>query len=119
MVDINPNVSTIRAQLQAQLQASKTNIRARTGGADASPNPADLIEERLKVRGDERRDNRQLPVKLSDRSNQLSSARELDQAKARAAKVAGNNREAPAGRTSIRENELRNQPLGQIIDIRV
>jgi len=119
MVDINPNVSTLRAQLQAQLQATRTGVRAGQNGSETKPTPSDVIDERIKARGDERRDNRQLPVKKGDRSNQLSSASELDQAKARVSLVAGNNREAPTGRTSVRENELRNQPLGQIIDIRV
>ena len=119
MVDINPNVSTLRAQLQAQAQANKTGVRARQNTAEAKPAPSDVIDERIKARGDERRENRQLPVKQSDRGNQLSSASELDQAKARVSLVAGGNREAPTGRTSVRENELRNQPLGQIIDIRV
>jgi len=119
MVDINTNASTLRAQLQAQLQADRSGIRARTGSTETRPRSVDVLDERIKARGDENRNNRQLPVKQGDRSNQLSSAQELDQAKARVVKVAGNNREAPAGRTSVRENELRNQPLGQIIDIRV
>jgi len=125
MVDINPNVSTLRAQVQAQLQANKTGIRAGQNSAEARPVPSDVprssdvIEERIKARGDERRESRQLPVKQSDRSNELSSTSELDKAKARVSLVAGSNREAPAGRTSVRENELRSQPLGQIIDIRV
>ena len=118
MVDVNPNASSLQAQLQAQLQANKAGIRAR-GGANLTPRPQEMIEERLKARSDDRDASRQLPVKRSDTNNQLSSPQELDQAKARVSQVAGNNREAPNGRTSIRENELRNQPLGQIIDIRV
>ena len=119
MVDINTNASTLRAQLQAQQQANQTGNRARTNSVAPRPTPAEVAEARIQARGDERRENRQLPVKQGDRANELSSAQELDQAKARVSRVAGNNREAPAGRTSIRENELRNQPLGQIIDIRV
>jgi len=119
MVDINPNASALRAQIQAQLQAGRAGVRVRQNNAEIKQTPSDVIEERIKARGDERGENRQLPVKQSERSSQLSSASELDQAKARVSLVAGGNREAPTGRTSVRENELRNQPLGQIIDIRV
>ncbi len=119
MVDVNPKASGLQAQIQAQLQASKTGVRARTSEADASPKPKDIIEARIKARGDERRDVRQLPAKVSNRNTDLSSAQDLARAKARVVQVAGNNREAPTGRTSLRENELRNQPLGQIVDIRV
>lgn len=119
MVDINTNASTLRAQLQAQSQANQTGIRARSNNAAEQPKPADVVEARIQARGDERRENRQLPVKQSDRGGQLSSASELDRAKARVSRIAGSNRESPTGRISVRENELRNQPLGQIIDIRV
>jgi len=118
MVDVNPNASSLQARLQAQLQSTKT-AGPRDKGVDLTPRPSDIIDERIKARGEEGGNNRRLPVKLSDRSNQLSSAKELAQAKARVNQVAANSREAPVGRTSTRENELRNQPLGQIIDIRV
>jgi hypothetical protein len=118
MVDVNPN-SSLQSQLQAQLQAKKLPIRPQEGDVGARLRPNDVVDERIKVRGDERRGNRQLPVKQSGRLSELSSARDLDRAKERVTQAAANNREAPAGRRSVRENELRNQPLGQIIDIRV
>lgn len=119
MVDVNPNASALQAQLQAQLQASKSGIRVGGNRTDLTPRPSDVIEERIKARGDERNDNRQLPVKQSNRSNDLSTPQELESAEKRINQVAANNREAPTGRTSARQNELRNQPLGQIVDIRV
>ena len=119
MVDISPNSSALQAQLQAQLQAKKSAVPVRGNANNLTPKPKDVVDERIQARSDDRRGNRNLPVKQSDRSGQLSSAKELDQAKARVNQVAGGGREAPNGRTSIRENELRNQPLGQIIDIRV
>jgi len=119
MVDINPNASSLQTQLQAQLQASKTGVRPRGNDANLAPRSQDIAEERIKARSDERGENRQLPVKQSDRANQLSSAHELDQAKARIKQATANNREAPIGRTSTRQSELKNQPLGQIVDIRV
>jgi len=119
MVDINPNASPLQAQLQAQLQARRAGARPSGNGLDLTPRPQDVIEERIKARSDERQQERQLPVKQSNRSNSLSSPRELDKAQARVRQEAANTREAPTGRTSTRQNELRNQPLGQIIDIRV
>jgi uncharacterized membrane protein len=117
MVDVNPNASTVQAQLQAQLQAGKNN--ARPSDSNQAQRPKDVIEERIQARRDESGTSRQLPVKRSTRNVDLSSPQELDAAKARVSDVAGNNREAPVGRTSARQNELRSQPLGQIIDIRV
>jgi len=119
MVDINPNASPLQAQLQAQLQASRAGVRPSGKDLGATPRPQDVIEERIKTRSDERQQDRQLPVKQSNRSNNLSSPQELDKAQARVRQEAANNREAPTGRTSTRQNELRSQPLGQIIDIRV
>lgn len=117
MVDVNPNASALQLQLQAQLQAKQSDLRAR--GNSAEIKPRDVIDERIKAKSDDRGGNRQLPVRQSDRSLQLSSSKELEAAKARVSQVAGSNRESPTGRTSLRENEARNQPLGQIIDIRV
>jgi len=119
MVDLNPNASSLQAQLQAQLQAGKTGVKPRTAVADIRPQPKDTADARAKVRGDDNSGSRRLPVKQPGRLSELSSPRELDDAKARVTRVAGNNREAPIGRTSARQSELRNQPLGQIVDIRV
>ena len=123
MVDVNPNASALQAQLQAQLQGGKSAVRTRPAPADTAqtqqPTPKDVVEDRIKARQDEGGDNRQLPVKRSTRSIDFSSRQELDAAEERVNKVAGNLREAPIGRTSTLQNELRNQPLGQIVDIRV
>jgi len=119
MVDVNPNASTIQAQLQAQLQAERSGARARVGGNEARETPQDVIQDRIRARQDDGGANRQLPVKRTQRGDDLSSQAELDAAQSRVNQVAGNLREAPAGRTSINQNQARNQPLGQIIDIRV
>lgn len=122
MVDVNPNASALQAQLQAQLQAGKSGVRARPAPTDSTqvqPKPKDVIEDRIKARQDEDGTNRQLPVKRTTRGADLSSQQELEAAGERVNKVAGNLREAPIGRTSTIQNELRNQPLGQIVDIRV
>lgn len=122
MVDVNPNASALRAQLQAQLQAGKSGVRARPvpSNVDQSQQtPKDVIDDRIKARQDDSGTNRQLPVKRSSRNDDLSSQQELDAAQERVNEVAGNSREAPIGRTSTLQNELRNQPLGQIVDIRV
>jgi len=119
MVDINPNASTLQSQLQVQLQASKTGIKPRSSGVEQTPTQKTVIDERINARRDDSGASRRLPVKQTDRSNELSSPQELDSAKERVKAVASNNREAPTGRISARQNSLRNQPLGQIVDIRV
>jgi hypothetical protein len=116
MVDVNPNASTIQAQLQAQLQAERSGARARVGGNEPQQ---ESIQDRIRARQDDSGANRQLPVKRTQRGDDLSSQAELDAAQSRVNQVAGNLREAPAGRTSINQNQARNQPLGQIVDIRV
>jgi len=119
MVDINPNASTLQAQLQVQLQASKTGLKPRASGVEEAPTPKTIIDDRIAARRDDGGASRRLPVKQTDRSSELSTAQELNSAKERVRQVASNNREAPTGRISVQQNALRDQPLGQIVDIRV
>jgi len=120
MVNINPNASSLQAQLQAQLQAGKTGVRPKSSGVETAPTPKKtIIDERIAARRDDSGSSRRLPVKQANHTSDLSTSQELSSAKERVRQVASNNREAPTGRTSTRQNDLRNQPLGQIIDIRV
>lgn len=122
MVDVNPNASTLQAQLQAQLRGSRDAANLARGSNGLRPRPQDVTEEQVRDRqGQPSQQDRRLPAKIDSRVEDLSSARDLEAARARVRAVAGgsSNREAPIGRTSTRQNELRNQPLGQIIDIRV
>lgn len=122
MVDINPDASGLRAQLQAQLQANKAGINvAAKPSAPITPRPQDTIDERQKARGDEQNNGRRIPLPNKGRGNDLSSPKELADAEDRVNQFTGNTglREAPTGRTSVRQNELRTQPLGQVVDIRV
>ncbi len=121
MVDINANASQLQAQLQAQTRGNRDATALARGAGGVKPNAAALADEKIRDRQDQQAgQNRQLPVKIDDRVANLSSSEELKVARARVDAATGNtNREAPAGRTSERQNALRNQPLGQIIDIRV
>jgi len=122
MVDINPDASGLRAQLQAQLQTNKasTTIAAKAP-TQITPRPQDVVEERQKARGDDQNNGRRIPLPTKGRGDDLSSPKELADAEDRVNQFTGNTslREAPTGRTSAPQNELRNQPLGQIVDIRV
>lgn len=116
MVDINPNASGLQAQLQAQLQGGRGS-RAAQNSVDLTPRPGDIIDERIKQRQSE--SDRQAPVQKSNRSSDLSDSRELRAAEERVTELSANRREAPVGRLSTQDADRRNQPLGQIIDIRV
>ncbi len=121
MVDINANTSALQAQLQAQNRGNRDASALARGTNGARPNPAVVVDDKVRERQDQQsQQNRQVPVKVDDRVANLSSSKELQVARARVNAATGNtNREAPTGRTSERQNTLRNQPLGQIIDIRV
>ena len=122
MVDINANASTLQAQLQAQLRGNRDASTAARGGGGVPLRSGDVADQRVREQQDQQGgQERRAPVKVDDRVGGLSSSRELQVARARINDVTGGstNREAPAGRTSERQNQLRNQPLGQIIDIRV
>lgn len=120
MVNINNNASALQAQLQAQLQANKSSPRvAARAPEQTAPRPQDVIDDRIKARRDDQGAGRgaQQPQR---RTSDVSSAEELEEASNRVSQFTGEgSREAPVGRTSQRQSELRAQPLGQIIDIRV
>lgn len=120
MVDINANAS-LQTQLQAQLRGNRDASALARGAGGVRPNPNAQADEKVRERQDQQGgQERRVPVKVDDRVANLSSSRELQVARARVDAATGNtNREAPTGRTSERQNALRNQPLGQIIDIRV
>lgn len=120
MVDFNPKATALQAQLQAQLQNNRSTNSASGTVTGARLRPQDGVDERIRNRQLQDEQNRRLPVKTDNRVENLSSANELAVARERIDAVAGRNqREAPSGRTSQRQSSLRNQPLGQIIDIRV
>lgn len=121
MVDVNPDAPQLQAQLQAQLRGNRERAAIARGGSGTRPRPNDVIEERIRERQDQpERQTSPAPSREDGRVADLSSSRELEAARARVtAATGGLTREAPVGRTSERENSLRNQPLGQIIDIRV
>ncbi|PCI64216.1 MAG: hypothetical protein COB37_02280 [Kordiimonadales bacterium] len=119
MVDINSDASSLQSRLQAQLQAEKSVAKTQSRAGDTRPGPRDAIDDRIRARRQEVSDTRRSENRENVRNADLSSAAEIDSAKESILRVAGNTREAPIGRTSLRLNELRDQPLGQIIDIRV
>lgn len=114
MVDVNPNASSLQAQLQAQLQGSSN--RAPKSGVNLTPTPQDIISERVDARQSEA--NRQAPLQRSERSNDLSTSEDLTDAQNRVTEFDANRREAPVGRLSAQSGQ-RDVPLGQVIDIRV
>ncbi|MFC3051482.1 hypothetical protein [Kordiimonas pumila] len=120
MVDFNPNAPGLQSQIQAQLEANRSRNRvAAQNAGDVTARVQPSAEERTKARGDEESANKRLPALRSSRGSSLSTHQEIEAAGERVSELASNLREAPAGRTSTRQNELRNQPLGQIIDILV
>jgi len=120
MVDINSNTLGLQAQVQAQLRGGRDAAALARGSSGVRPRPNDVVDERIRNRQNQQEPNRRIPVKTDDRVTDLSSSRDLEVARARIDAATGKtNREAPTGRTSERQNALRNQPLGQIVDIRV
>ncbi|MBL4789155.1 MAG: hypothetical protein JKY60_08935 [Kordiimonadaceae bacterium] len=119
MVDINSNSSPLQARLQAQLQAEKNVTKTQAAPGKVRPAPRNVIEDQIRARQQEAASTKRAKTSENVRNANLSSLAEIDNAKERILQVAGNTREAPIGRTSLRLNELRDQPLGQIIDIRV
>ena len=120
MVDFNPKATALPAQLQAQVRGNRGTQAAGQSPVNARPRPQDIVDDRVKNRLAQETQNRQQLVKRDSRVDNLSSAQELEVARTRIDAVAGNsNREAPVGRISARQTALRNQPLGQIVDIRV
>lgn len=119
MVDVNSSASSLQAQIQAQLRGNRDAGNLARGSNSARPRPED-VNERIQDRQEQGRKGG-LPAKIDNRVQNLSSAQDIEVAKARVNAVAGgnSNREAPIGRTSERQNAVRNQPLGQIVDIRV
>ncbi len=114
MVDVNPNASSLQAQLQAQLQGSGN--RASKSGLNLTPTPQDIIKDRVDARQSEA--NRQAPPQRSERSSNLSSYQDLADAQDKVSEFDANRREAPVGRLSA-QSDQRDVPLGQVIDIRV
>ncbi|MBL4836299.1 MAG: hypothetical protein JKY34_01870 [Kordiimonadaceae bacterium] len=121
MVDFNPKATALPAQLQAQVQGNRGTQAAGQSSVNARPRPQDIVDDRVNNRLAQETQNRRQLVKRDSRVDNLSSAQELEVARTRIEAVAGNsnNREAPVGRISARQTALRNQPLGQIVDIRV
>lgn len=120
MVDINSANSALQGQLQAQLQANRVNARPNTSNLNQGGAQQEVAREPNARVNDNIPAARRLPVRQSERTGQLSSPQELEAAQRRVAEETGVPlREAPVGRLSVQEEQVRNQPLGQIIDIRV
>ncbi|MCK0069991.1 hypothetical protein [Kordiimonas laminariae] len=120
MVDINSTNAGLQGQLQAQLQSNRVNARPNPANVNQGTPQQEIAREPNARVNENIPASRRLPVRQSERAGQLSTPQELEAAQQRVAEETGVPlREAPVGRLSVQQEQERNQPLGQIIDIRV
>ncbi len=121
MVNINSNSSGLQGQLQAQLQASRDAARQNRVAPDNANQQKEnkALDIQRQISPEQLAAAKRDASKQAGNSNKLSSSAEIEDAQERVSSSLSNQREAPIGRISSQQNDLRAQPLGQIVDIRV
>jgi hypothetical protein len=125
MTSINPNANPLQSQIQAQLQAgrqsSNRNDTARlNNGIRRTDAPVDDQNDDFEVDSVAADRRNRLIARGARRAEDVSSSDEIEEAQERVAAFSNTSlREAPVGRLSAQSSDVRDTPLGQIVDIRV